>query len=114
MEDGKCDSLLSSILDLPSSVSAMPGRSRSAKYRVLLTDRAWPDADLEREVLGSAGAELIEAPDGAESTLTGLARDADAILTCWAAVTGEVIRASPRLRIVARLGIGLDNIDVAA
>jgi D-3-phosphoglycerate dehydrogenase len=41
-----------------------------------------------------------------------LARDVDAIGTCWAHVTEQVIRAAPRCRIVARFGIGLDNISV--
>lgn len=82
-------------------------------FRVLITDRAWPDCRVEREILGAIGAEVIEAPNGGEATLTELARDADAIGTCWANVTEAVIRAAPRCRIVSRLGIGLDNISVA-
>lgn len=84
----------------------------SAPYRVLLTDRAWPSLDLEREILASANAELIEAPDDSEQTLVSLAEDVDAIATCWAQVTQRVIEAAPKCRIVARLGIGLDNIDI--
>lgn len=82
-------------------------------YRVLLTDRAWPDFQIEREILASIGAEVIEAPDGDEQTLVRLAADADAIGTCWADVTRAVIDAAPRCRVVCRFGIGLDNIDVA-
>jgi len=84
----------------------------SPGYRVLLTDRAWPNLDLEREILLSAKTELIEAPDGQEQTLINLAADVDAIATCWANVTQKVIEAVPKCRIVARLGIGLDNIDI--
>jgi len=84
----------------------------SPGYRVLLTDRAWPKLDLEREILLSAKTELIEAPDGQEQTLINLAADVDAIATCWANVTQKVIEAVPKCRIVARLGIGLDNIDI--
>src|ERR1700722_11084346 len=82
------------------------------KFRVLITDRAWPDCAIEREILGQIGAEVVEAPNGDEATLVSLARDADAIGTCWAHVTENVIRASPRSRLVARFGIGLDNISV--
>ena len=35
-------------------------------------------------------------------------------MTNWAKVPAEVLEAAPKCRIVARLGIGLDNIDVAA
>jgi len=83
------------------------------RYRVLLTDRAWPDAEVEREILASADAELIEAPQTDEATLVALAQDCDAIATCWAEVTDAVVRAAPRCRVIARLGIGLDNIAVA-
>ncbi|HET6323913.1 MAG TPA: C-terminal binding protein [Planctomycetaceae bacterium] len=81
-------------------------------FRVLITDRAWPDCSLERSLLASVGAEVVEAPQSDEATLIELARDADAIGTNWAQVTDEVIRAASRCRIVARFGIGLDNIAV--
>ena len=83
-----------------------------APFRVLITDRAWPDCSVERQVLASVGAEVVEAPRSDEATLIELARDADAIGTNWAQVTANVIRAASRCRIVARFGIGLDNISV--
>jgi D-3-phosphoglycerate dehydrogenase len=82
--------------------------------KVLLTDYAWPDLDIERSILAEAHAELIAAPAHDTDTLRRLAADVDAIMTTWANVPESVIAASPRLRIVARLGIGLDNIDVEA
>ena len=84
-----------------------------ARYRVLLTDYAWPELDIERNTLAEVDAELIVAPQSDEPTLVQLAEDVDAILTCWARVTRPVIDASSKLRIIGRLGIGLDNIDVA-
>lgn len=81
-------------------------------WRVLLTDRAWPDSSVEQRELAAIGAELIEAPDGTESTLCRLAADVDAIMTCWASVTEAVVRAATKCRHIARLGIGLDNIAV--
>lgn len=82
------------------------------RFRVLITDRAWPDTQIEEEILGQADAELVEATASDESTLAQMASDVDAIATTWAKVTDRVIRSSPRCRIVARLGIGLDNIAV--
>lgn len=82
-------------------------------FRVLLTDRAWPDSLLEQQILGRIGAELMEPPDTATETLKRLAGDCDAIGTCWAPVPAELIDAAPRLRCISRFGIGLDNIDVA-
>jgi D-3-phosphoglycerate dehydrogenase / 2-oxoglutarate reductase len=82
------------------------------KYRVLLTDYAWPDLEIERAVLAEYGAELVVAPDRDLATLIKLARDADAIMTNWSDVPAVLVDAAPRCRIIARLGIGLDNIDV--
>lgn len=87
------------------------------RFHVLLTDYAWPDLDIERRILQQAEAELVVAPPHAQDppSLAALARDhqVDAIMTNWAKVPAAVIDASPRLQIVCRLGIGLDNIDVA-
>ena len=69
----------------------------SREFRVLMTDRAWPDCSIERDILSGVGAQLVEAPDGDESTLVKLAREVDAIGTNWAQVTEKVIRAVPAL-----------------
>lgn len=84
----------------------------SARWRVLLTDRAWPDASIEREILSAIGAEIVEAPATDEASLVKLAADVDAIGTNWAQVTAKVIENCPRCKVVSRFGIGLDNIAV--
>jgi D-3-phosphoglycerate dehydrogenase len=83
------------------------------KYRVLVTDYAWPNLDLEREGLAKSDAELVVAEKTDAASLAELAKSCDAIMTNWAKVPEQVIAASPNCRIVSRLGIGLDNIDVA-
>ncbi len=86
------------------------------KHKVLITDYAWPDLEIERRILAEADAELVVATEGQRdpASLAGLAADVEAIMTNWAQVPAEVIKNAPRCRLVARLGIGLDNIDVAA
>ncbi|MCA9029516.1 MAG: C-terminal binding protein [Planctomycetaceae bacterium] len=84
-------------------------------YKVLLTDHPWPDVDIERDGFATIGAEFLTAPSGDEATLTELANGVDAIATCWAQVTARVLNAAqPTCRIVSRMGIGLDNIDIPA
>ena len=84
-----------------------------SKWRVLLTDYAWSDLEIERGVLEKIDAELIEAPSADPETLCRCVPQVDAIMTCWAGVPRSVIEAAPQCRIVSRMGIGLDNIDVA-
>lgn len=80
--------------------------------KVLLTDYAWPDLDVERAILSQGGVELVVADRSDPARLAELAHDCDAIMTNWAKVPKEVIAACSRCKIVSRLGIGLDNIDV--
>ncbi len=81
--------------------------------KVLVTDYAWPDLEIEKKILGEIGYEVVASPDGEEGTLADLARDVEGIMTCWARTTRKVIEAAPELRVISRYGIGLDNIDVA-
>jgi D-3-phosphoglycerate dehydrogenase len=88
----------------------------SPRTTVLLTDYAWPDVALEAEITGAAGFHLVTGParPAPAEVITALVVEHQpaAIMTNWAPVSAAAIAASPHLRIVARLGIGLDNIAV--
>jgi D-3-phosphoglycerate dehydrogenase / 2-oxoglutarate reductase len=83
------------------------------RFRVLITDYAWPDVSIERQTLSQVDAELVVAEKQDAASLASLARECDAIMTNWAKVPRAVIEACSNCQIVSRLGIGLDNIDVA-
>lgn len=83
--------------------------------RVVVTDHVFKDLEIERSLLAPLGAELVLAPAKDEATLAGLAREADAMLVCYAPITQQVVDAARgRCRIFARYGIGYDNIPVEA
>lgn len=82
-------------------------------FRVLITDYAWPNLEIERAILDEVGAELVVASSGTADEIVGLAAGVDAILTCWKQVPPAALDAATRCRIVSRYGIGLDNIPVA-
>jgi D-3-phosphoglycerate dehydrogenase len=83
---------------------------------VVLTDHAWPDVEVERRIVEAAGHRLV-APlaSASEAEVDDLVADAQpaAILTCWAPVSDRAIASAEPLRVVARMGVGLDNIGVA-
>ena len=84
-----------------------------SKFKVLITDYVWPTTEPEENVLREeADAEAVVAPDGSEETLISLAADVDAIMTCFAQVTPNVLRAAPSCVAVGRFGVGVDNIAV--
>ena len=81
--------------------------------KVLITDYAWRNLDLEREILAKIRAQLIVAPTSADDELQNLAADVDGILTNWKPVTEKVISNATRCQMIGRFGVGLDNIDVS-
>ncbi len=82
-------------------------------YRILITDYAWPNLDIEKEVLAAVNAELLVAESGSAEEIIALAPPADGILTCWKDVPAQALDVAPNCRIVSRYGIGLDNIPVS-
>ena len=82
--------------------------------KVLITDHTWPDVGLERAILEQASLQVTDAPRSDEATLSALAGDCDAIMTCFAQVTPAVIASAPDLKVIARYGVGVDNIAVDA
>ena len=81
-------------------------------FKVLITDYAWSSIEPERQILAEIGTELIVAETGDEEELITYAHKVDGILTCWKPVRERVITAARKCKIIARYGIGLDNIDV--
>ena len=81
-------------------------------WKVLITDYAWSSIEPEREVLAEVGAELIVAETGDQNELLTLTPIVDGILTCWKPVRECVITVAKQCQVIARCGIGLDNIDV--
>jgi len=85
---------------------------------VLITDYPWSDLEIERAILGEAGLSLVAGParmsPAAQIEALTLAHDPVAIMSCWARLSAQAIANAPSLRHIARLGVGLDNIDVAA
>ena len=85
---------------------------------VLISDFPWPDLEIERAILGQAHLTLVAGPSrkspAAEIERLTARHDPVAIMSCWATLSSGAIGNAPSLRHIARLGVGLDNIDVAA
>jgi D-3-phosphoglycerate dehydrogenase len=91
----------------------MPSPERGR--RVVVTDHVFGDLDIERELLGREGAELVLAPSTDEPALTRLVSGrTDALLVCYAPVPPAVVEAAAAAgcRVIARYGIGVDNVDL--
>ncbi|UCC69054.1 MAG: phosphoglycerate dehydrogenase, partial [Armatimonadota bacterium] len=87
--------------------------AQAAKWRVLVSDKLAEEglAPLRQ----SAEVELVVKPGLKPEELKEAIGSADALLVRSATkVTAEIIEAAPRLTVIGRAGVGVDNIDVEA
>lgn len=90
-----------------------PGETM-AKLKVVVTDLGYPNYDSERSQVKAIGGELHLAECKSAEDVAKATRDADGVLNRAAPVTASVIEAMGRCRVIARYGIGVDNVDVKA
>jgi D-3-phosphoglycerate dehydrogenase / 2-oxoglutarate reductase len=81
---------------------------------VVVTDSVFPDLEPARKVLAPLDAELRLADAPTTEAITAAAREADALLVTYAPVGADIIDELQRCRIIARFGIGVDNVDIGA
>lgn len=101
----------------------MTSPSGTAAPLVCLADPYWEDHSLEREVVEGAGYRYLAGPTRSrtEPAMTAsdvldvvAGRPVSGLLTSIAEISEDVLRACPELRVVTRIGTGVDNIDVEA
>lgn len=68
----------------------------------------------EAKILSAAGVELRGRACKSEDETIELAREADAILNGMVPLTRRVLEALPRTCVIARYGVGVDNVDLQA
>jgi D-3-phosphoglycerate dehydrogenase / 2-oxoglutarate reductase len=82
--------------------------------RVVVTDFDYPDLDIERGVLESAGIDLESHHIKEGPELQAIVAEADGVIVQYARITRHVLDAMRRCRVIARYGVGLDTIDQPA
>ena len=70
--------------------------------------------EVERSELAKADAQLVLAGARSEDELIEAAREADGLLVIFRPITARVVDALTRCRVIARYGVGVDNVDLAA
>jgi D-3-phosphoglycerate dehydrogenase len=81
---------------------------------VVITDYTFPDTEIERVALEAGGARLRASRCKDRAELIALVGGADAVITQFARIDAEVIAAMDRAKVIARYGIGVDNVDLEA
>ena len=82
--------------------------------RIVITDCDHHSVEIERKVLSEIDPEFILAQCNTEDEVIEVAKDADGIINQYAPINRRVIESLKRCKVIARYGVGVDNIDVEA
>ena len=83
-------------------------------YKILLTDTIFPDLSIETLALENTGAEIVLAGDPSPATLIKEGVDCDAVVNVYAQFPAEVISMLDKCKVIVRMGIGVNTIDIDA
>ena len=90
----------------------------AARRRVLITTIPFGEVDpASLRLLDESGLEYVINPIGrrvTEDELVSLIRGFDYLIAGTEPITERVMAAEPRLRLISRVGVGLDNVDLTA
>ena len=82
--------------------------------RIVITDCDHHSVEIERKVLSEIDPEFILAQCNTEDEVIEVAKDADGIINQYAPMNRRVIESLKRCKVIARYGVGVDNIDIKA
>jgi len=84
------------------------------KFKIIITDCDHPSVEIEKKILSGINSELTLETCKTEEDVIVVASNADGIINQYAPFTRKVIKSLRRCKIIARYGVGVDNIDVEA
>jgi D-3-phosphoglycerate dehydrogenase / 2-oxoglutarate reductase len=79
-----------------------------------MTSTRYSDGESERTILEPLGVQVRQVDCPTEADIIENAQDAQGIIITLSPFGQKAVRELPNLKIIARAGIGLDNIDVSA
>ena len=87
--------------------------SSGKKLKVLITDYDYSDVQIEQDLYREAGIEVASRQCRTEEDVIRAAEGCFGLLVQYAPINTKVFTACPEIRIVSRIGAGVDNIDTA-
>ena len=90
------------------------GCMSNKRPKVVITDCDHPTVEIEKEILSEIDPEFVLVHCNTEEEVIEVAKDADGIINQYAPITRRVIESLKRCKVIARYGVGVDNIDIEA
>jgi len=86
----------------------------SKRFKVAITDAEYASHEPEREALSKLNVDLVKFQCKTEDDVIKNCGDADGLLNQYAPITRKVIENLKNVKVIARYGIGVDNVDLKA
>ena len=84
------------------------------KYKVFITDTLWPDLSIEKEILSTVNAEIILSTALTPEEICREGSDCDAFIVNQTPMTKDNLNFLKKCKIIVRLGVGVNEVDVEA
>ena len=84
------------------------------KPKIYITDSEFSNNHIEEAIIENAGGELIGLQCKTAEEIIEKCQDAFGLINQYAPIDSKVLAALPKLKVVSRMGIGANNIDVDA
>jgi D-3-phosphoglycerate dehydrogenase len=81
---------------------------------IAIADSPFPSLDPVKAALAKLDPEFRLSKSSSAEDILDVARDADAIIVCYAQITAEIINQLTKCKVIGRTGLGVDNIDIPA
>jgi len=84
------------------------------RFKVANVDPLGRSVAVETEIFAATGIDLEAQRCTSDAEVIALAHDADALLCTVYPIGADVLAGCPRVKVIVRYGVGVDNVDVAA
>jgi len=81
---------------------------------IAITDSPFPSLDPVKAALAKLDPDIRMSKSNTADDILAVARNADAMIVCYAQITAAILGGLARCKVIGRTGLGVDNIDVAA
>lgn len=83
-------------------------------FKIVFVDKILPISDYEKEIIEEFGCTVQQCDAITPKQIIEVAKDADAIMTVGGKFTRETIEGLTKCKVIARYGVGVDNVDLDA
>lgn len=83
-------------------------------FKIVFVDKILPISDYEKEIIENFGCTVQQYNAITPEEIIEAAKDADAIMTVGGKFTKEAIDGLEKCKVIARYGVGVDNVDLEA